>query len=66
MSILHGTEQKEKIVLNLRILKKIKTRLLTFKASASLKEINDRSAHLRSRSDCYGLRQAERKPRQEA
>lgn len=43
MSILHGTEQKEKIVLNLRILKKIKTRLLTFKASVSLKEINDRS-----------------------
>ena len=66
MSILHGTEPKEKIVLNLRILKKIKTRLLTFKASASLKEINDRSAHLLNRSDCYGLRQTERKPRQEA
>ena len=66
MSILHGTEQKEKIVLNLRILKKIKTRLLTFKASVSLKEINDRSSHLLNRSDCYGLRQTERKPRQEA
>ncbi len=66
MSILHGTEQKEKIVLNLRILKKIKTRLLTFMASVSLKEINDRSAHLLNRSDCYGLRQTERKPRQEA
>lgn len=66
MSILHGTKQKEKIVLNLRILKKIKTRLLTFKTSVSLKEINDRSAHLLNRSDCYGLRQTERKPRQEA
>ena len=66
MCILHVTEQKEKIVLNLRILKKIKTRLLTFKTSVSLKEINDRSAHLLNRSDCYGLRQTERKPRQEA
>ena len=66
MSILHGTEQKEKIVLNLKILKKITTRLLTFTTSVSLKEINDRSAHLLNRSDCYGLRQTERKPRQEA